>query len=303
MTVEPGKVYVLDFWATWCGPCIAVMPHLAELQREYKADGLVVVPVTTADGRNPLPRVEEFVKKRGPKLGVPFAVCETRETDDAFMKAAGQDGIPCSFVIDKQGKVAFIGHPMELDDVLPKVLAGTWKGEADAEAMRKARDDFEAILEKADEKPAEALKEMPAFEAKHPEKAKQPSYLVIKVAVMNLAKKHDDAKKLTDELLPKLVEKKSAGMLDRLRTYWTDDRLNPDKKHAALAVAAAEAVLAIRGDKSPEALAGLAEAKFVAGDKAKAVELAEKAVGLADDEGQKKTLERQLKKYKDDGKK
>src|SRR5436305_4114419 len=37
---EPGGVYVVEFWATWCGPCIAFMPHLAELQARYRDNGL-----------------------------------------------------------------------------------------------------------------------------------------------------------------------------------------------------------------------------------------------------------------------
>ena len=46
---EPGHVYVLDFWAIWCGPCIAMMPHLSDLQHEYREKNLHVIPVTTLD--------------------------------------------------------------------------------------------------------------------------------------------------------------------------------------------------------------------------------------------------------------
>ncbi len=120
---EPGKAYVLDFWATWCPPCIDAMPHLAELQRRHAADGLVVVPVTTTDRRNTAAAVDEFVAENGAKLGLAFAVCDDPALYKAYMVAAGQDGIPTSFLIDKQGKLAWIGHPMELDGVLPKVLA------------------------------------------------------------------------------------------------------------------------------------------------------------------------------------
>ena len=59
-----------------------------------------------------------FVEKRGPKLGYTFAYADDRETYDAYMKAAGQGGIPCSFVVDKDGKIAYIGHPMYLGLVI-----------------------------------------------------------------------------------------------------------------------------------------------------------------------------------------
>ena len=49
---EPGKVYVVEFWATWCGPCLGVMPQLTALQAEYKDKGLTVVGVTVKDDKN-----------------------------------------------------------------------------------------------------------------------------------------------------------------------------------------------------------------------------------------------------------
>ncbi len=126
---EPGKVYVLDFWATWCGPCLQTMPHLGKLAKEHEAAGLVVIPVTTMTGSNSRAAIDSFVLASGPKLGLTFAVCDDRRMEDAWFEAAGQGGIPCSFVVDKSGKVAFIGHPMELDDVLPGLLAAAGPGD------------------------------------------------------------------------------------------------------------------------------------------------------------------------------
>ncbi len=121
--LEPGKVYVLDFWATWCGPCIKAMPHLAKLQEQHAADGLVVIPMTTVTGSNTAAAIERYAAGKGAELGLRFAVCETRKMEDTWFEAAGQGGIPCSFLIDRQGKVAFIGHPMDLDEPLAAALA------------------------------------------------------------------------------------------------------------------------------------------------------------------------------------
>ena len=126
---EPGKVYVLDFWATWCGPCLRSMPHLGKLAKEHEAAGLVVIPVTTVTGSNSRSAIDTFVLANGPQLGLTFGVCDDRRMEDAWFEASGQNGIPCSFVVDRAGKIAFIGHPMELDAILPGLLGGAGPGD------------------------------------------------------------------------------------------------------------------------------------------------------------------------------
>ncbi|MGX5806398.1 TlpA disulfide reductase family protein, partial [Bradyrhizobium sp. Arg314] len=46
---QPGKVYIVEFWATWCGPCVAAMPHLMQLQEKYKDSGLEVIGVAACE--------------------------------------------------------------------------------------------------------------------------------------------------------------------------------------------------------------------------------------------------------------
>src|SRR5262245_27383582 len=94
---EKGKVYVVEFWATWCGPCIVMMPHMSDLQEEYKDKGVTFVGFSAKDPNNTQEKVTQFVERRGPKLKYTFAYGDDRTTYDAWMRAAGQGGIPCCF--------------------------------------------------------------------------------------------------------------------------------------------------------------------------------------------------------------
>lgn len=133
---EPGKVYVVEFWATWCGPCIASMPHLAELQKEHADDGLQIISISDED----LETVEEFLERdvRGEedltygKLTSAYCLTtdEDREAHDDYMKAAGQNGIPTAFIVGKKGEIEWIGHPMEMDEPVTAVLNDKWDREA-----------------------------------------------------------------------------------------------------------------------------------------------------------------------------
>jgi thiol-disulfide isomerase/thioredoxin len=294
----PGKVYVVEFWATWCGPCIQAMPHLAEIQTEFKDQGLVVVGVTTKDPNNSAEKVAEFVEKKGKKLGYTFAYCETEETNDAYMKAAGQDGIPCSFVVDKAGKVAYIGHPMELDDVLPKVVAGTWRGQPDLDEIKKADEEFTTIMRKAQSDPAEALKLLDTYATTYPTRAKQELFKVRRLVLLMQSKKFDEAKTVSETLIAKAIEKKNASTLGNLSAVWAAEQINPDKKHIELAIAAVEGLLKVEGEGELSAVLQAAEVYFIAGKKEKAVEFGEKAIKLTNGPQEKEFVEKMVKKFK-----
>lgn len=113
---EKGKVYVVEFWATWCPPCLKSIPHLSEMQKEHK--DLTVIGMASSEhgsGAEVLTKLKDFVKKQGDKMGYRVAYDSKRAMSKAWMEPAGQDGIPCAFVVDGEGKLAFIGHPMGKD--------------------------------------------------------------------------------------------------------------------------------------------------------------------------------------------
>lgn len=129
--IEADKTYVMEYWATWCGPCIKAIPHVSELQAKHKDVVFIGVNVWERDEA----KVEPFVQKMGDKMSYRVVMDDKTGGGDGAMattwlKAAGQDGIPCSFIVTG-GKIVWIGHPMAMDDVLEKVVAGKFNVEAE----------------------------------------------------------------------------------------------------------------------------------------------------------------------------
>src|SRR5262245_6886260 len=250
---EKGKVYVVEFWATWCGPCVVMMPHLGDLQDELGPKGVTVIGFTAKDPGNTPEKVAQFVEKRGGKLGYTIAYADDRDTYEAYMKAAGQSGIPCSFVIGKDGTIAYIGHPLFLDEVLPKVLAGTWdaaKGTAELEAADKLWDATYAAISKPGD-PVAQLAEWEAFSAKWPRLAADPYMTAARLKLLVSAKRFAEARRLAELVASKAVKRNDVSALGTVTEAMTADVAAGQKDLAALAVKAAEAALAIDGETAP----------------------------------------------------
>ena len=122
-TLELGKVHVIEFWATWCGPCVASMPHLTELQKQNPDVQFIGVAgfergKDAADGTK---RVDDFVKAKGDAVGFAIAFDGDGTMAKTWMTAAKRNTIPTSFVVGKDGNIAFIGSPTaELDAAIAK---------------------------------------------------------------------------------------------------------------------------------------------------------------------------------------
>lgn len=102
-----GKVVILDFWATWCGPCMASMPHTQEVAAHYKDQGVVVLANCTSDARA---KFEQWVKANQAKYPDMVWTHDAAEKKPERVSRAryGVGGIPCQFVIDREGKIVDI---------------------------------------------------------------------------------------------------------------------------------------------------------------------------------------------------
>src|SRR6187401_1988056 len=109
LAATKGKqVVVVEFWATWCGPCRTSIPHLTELQKKFK-DQVVFIGLSDETEA----KVKPFVEKMGNKMDYVVALDDQRKTSAGYMGAFGVNGIPHAFIVDKAGKLVWHGHPMD----------------------------------------------------------------------------------------------------------------------------------------------------------------------------------------------
>ena len=132
---EKGKVYVVEFGATWCKPCIAAIPGLTRLQSKYKGQVKVISVFVKEINREPLStanpeyvaKVKDFVAKNGANMSYTVATDDPLKTvEKAWINAFGAGGgIPQTFVLDKEGRIAghFKGIAEEvLDELLKSIV-------------------------------------------------------------------------------------------------------------------------------------------------------------------------------------
>jgi thiol-disulfide isomerase/thioredoxin len=116
-----GKVVVVDFWATWCGPCVADMPHMKELYSEYKSRGVEFIGVSLDRNEESggLTKLKDFVAKN--EIAWP-QYYQGNWWDSEFSTSWGINSIPALFVVDKNGNLHTNQGRGKLEKMLPELL-------------------------------------------------------------------------------------------------------------------------------------------------------------------------------------
>jgi thiol-disulfide isomerase/thioredoxin len=316
---EKGKLYVVEFWATWCGPCRATIPHLTKLQKQYKKEVTFIGVAILEEDQD---EVDKFVKEMGDDMDYRVAIDLVPDDADGdegamvknWMEPSEQQGIPAAFIVNGDGLVAWIGHPGQIDDPLEKIVSGKWDIAAEAkkiqeqaaerkkltavfEKLRKLFGDFEESGESK-----ELLKALDSAAKELPDRATQ--FQMIKFQVLSSPKGNvDQALELGGELLELDGVGDNPDALNNIAWMLVapEREKKADAKLLKFALKVATKADNLKKNQDPSIADTLAKAYFDNGMLEKAVETQERVIELLpgteleNDMGVKKRL-RQYKK-------
>ncbi len=262
-TIQQGKTYVVEFWATWCGPCKKSIPHLNAMHKKFADKGLIIIGVSDEGPET----VSGFLTQQGDRMSYLVAADRDKNTSRAWMQAAGKNGIPCAFVVDRNSKIVYIGHPLEseFERVVTLTLSGRYDPKKEAAAQ--------PVIEAA-ERAAKVKNWKQAY--KHFDEVIEMDQAIF----ADVARRRFEMT-LTEEqdvegataYGKKLVELYSSDS-DALQLFAKDIALNPkyQDRQFDVANALAEKALQVAGPSNPEALATVALIQFHSGNVNEAIE-------------------------------
>lgn len=291
---QEGQIYVLDFWATWCGPCIASMPHMSEVARKHKDDGVTVIGVAIWP-RPGNAAVADFVKQSPDRMDYAVAEDVDNWTAKAYMDATDSNSIPTVAIIDRKGDLAWLGHPNDgMDQVLAKVIAGAW----DARHMKDLNAKAKPLLDKANDMARQGdwdgamsmIDQLIALDH-----AQFGHYAVSKYGVLHQRLGKVEEAKAYGRLAIDQIINDDAELMNQLAWFIVDAPI--DNRDLDLALAAAKKASALEKDSNAAILDTLAAVYAARNEMQDAVATQRKAVKLVTDPSMREDMKSRLDEY------
>lgn len=302
---DTNHVYIVEFWATWCGPCVGSIPHLNELWQKFKDKGVVVIGQDVWDSDD---AVAPFVKKMGDKMTYRVALDDKSQDPDGFMSSnwwkrkVNHHGIPSAFIINQDGVIAWIGHPMALkEEMLNDIISGHYdlaNAAVEYKKERETENKFQSLQEELfsavkQKKWDEAESVLGKISEMYP---KSQGFTSMRLKVLLGRKKFDEAYQFAYSF----SHAHSTNDMWQNELAWTIATSdNVDPQCLGLAEKLAERAVQLTDGKNADSLDTLARVQFMLGKKQEGIATEEKAANVEPNQNQQRNLEKTLASYRE----
>lgn len=282
---KEDTVYVVEFWATWCVECLKNMPHMSKLQSQYgERVQFVGISGETTD------KIANFLNRPAEKGTWDDVIKYALATDDAdgftyelLGAASGTDMLPYAFIVGKDGRIDWMGHPASIDEPLAAIVGGTWDRVAAKTELEQERA-ASSLIEDLEPKFQQAIAEQKWDTAlKHLDRILDvsPGNLRLRLIKMNVLLESGKSEQLVAEVTGAIEASwDEPKRLDLLA--WTIAAGEGEKPKAALEAAAraAQHAAELTNNKDVSILDTLARVHYELGDLDAAIEASRKAVAI-----------------------
>jgi len=141
-----GNIYVVEFWATWCPPCLTVMPHLSKISRRYKKNVTVISVNVLENPKYPKSRAKAIIDSMGSRFKYRVGFDDNGKMETEWFNRTWERAVPSALIINEDGRIAWIGHPTDLNPPLKAITTNSWNMDAEAK-----RNEFKQQLNKLDD--------------------------------------------------------------------------------------------------------------------------------------------------------
>ena len=304
LAFDSNHIYVVEFWATWCGPCISSIPHLNQLWQKFEDKGVVVIGQDVWDEDS---GVEPFVRKMGTNMTYRVALDDKGQDADGFMNSTwwrrkvNHHGIPTAFIINRDGVIAWIGHPMGLSqEILNEIVSDQYdlaKASTDykkqleiysrfPELQKKV---FEDVKQKRWDDAQSALNDIQALIPSMPN-----SFATARLKILLGQRKFGEAYQFADAFIrPRATDDHWQNTL----AWAIASSDSPDALCLGLAETMAHHAVQLTQQTNSISLDTLARVQFMIGKRSQAIATEKEAVSVEQDPQRKGPLERSLTSY------
>lgn len=303
----PGSVSVIVFWASWCDASVAAIPTLNAVQKQFAEQQVRVIAVSSRDSEG-----ESLARMKGrlesSEIPIEFSVAfdERRRTAHAWLDAAEQEYIPTAFIVDRTGKVAWIGSPLWPPGEFQEAVAATVAGELDAPRLERLRARWSNFVNRVQTLESEAQQAQAAGQLDAAARVfdqlitlnvrNAPMYAISKFTMLLTNGREEQAYEFARAAIIGPL-RNDATMLNELAWSILDEE-GLVKRDFKLALAAARRAEELTQGQDPAILDTIARAYQCVGDLNQAIAFQTRAVELAPEDSQRAEYADKLAEYR-----